>query len=431
MKVYKFGGASVRSADGVRNLCDIVREETEPLFVVVSAMGKTTNALEGVLERFMAGDRDGALDGFAQVERNHEEILAGLFPEGVPAAVAGAVEALYAEARGVLLSGGAREADYDRWYDRIVSFGELISTTIVSAYLERAGVPNRWIDMRRCFVTSTRHRDANINLPLSAPLLKRAVAGAPVRVFVGQGFIGSTAAGDPTTLGREGSDYSAAVAANILDAESLSIWKDVEGILNADPKLFADTVYIPELTYLDAIELAYSGAQIIHPKTIKPLQNKNIPLYVRPFSDRGKPGSVIRGEMTGRIEAPILILKPNQVLLSIRPKDFSFVIEDRMVYIFSLLEQYRIRTNLIQSSAVNLSVCVDASRHLKEVAERLRQGFRVVYNSDMELLTIRGYTPPLYEKYAESSNAYLIQKTRKMVRIVRRTFPWRPQTNIY
>ena len=167
MKVYKFGGASVRSADGVRNLCDIVREETEPLFVVVSAMGKTTNALEGVLERFMAGDRDGALDGFAQVERNHEEILAGLFPEGVPATVAGAVEALYAKARGVLLSGGAREADYDRWYDRIVSFGELISTTIVSAYLERAGVPNRWIDMRRCFVTSTRHRDANINLPLS------------------------------------------------------------------------------------------------------------------------------------------------------------------------------------------------------------------------------------------------------------------------
>ena len=431
MKVYKFGGASVRSADGVRNLCDIVREEEGPLFVVVSAMGKTTNALEGVLERFMADDRDGALAGFVQIERNHAEILAGLFPEGVPAGVSGAVETLYGEARGVLQAGGAREADYDRWYDRIVSFGELISTTIVSAYLNHAGVANRWIDMRRCFVTSTRHRDANINLSLSAPLLKRAVSGGTEHVFVGQGFIGATAAGDPTTLGREGSDYSAAVAANLLDAESLSIWKDVEGILNADPKLFSDTVYIPELTYLDAIELAYSGAQIIHPKTIKPLQNKNIPLYVRPFSDKEKPGSVIRGEMNGRIEAPILILKPNQVLLSIRPKDFSFVIEERMVPIFSLLEQYRIHTNLIQSSAVNLSVCVDASRHLEQVVERLQQEFRVVYNSDMELLTIRGYTPPLYEKYAERSNAYLIQKTRKMVRIVRRTFPWHPKTNIY
>ena len=431
MKVYKFGGASVRSADGVRNLCDIVRDEPGPLFVVVSAMGKTTNALEGVLERFMAGDRKGALEAFARVERNHAEILAGLFPERVPVEVSDAVETLYRKVREILSGEEPRETDYDRWYDRIVSFGELISTTIVSAYLRHAGVSNRWIDMRRCFVTSTRHRDANINLSLSAPLLKRAVSGAEGRVFVGQGFIGSTAAGEPTTLGREGSDYSAAVVANLLDAESLSIWKDVEGILNADPKIFSDTVHIPELTYLDAIELAYSGAQIIHPKTIKPLQNKNIPLYVRPFSDKRKPGSVIRGEMTGRIEAPILIFKPNQVLLSIRPKDFSFVIEERMVDIFSLLEQYHIHTNLIQSSAVNLSICVDASRQLKQVVERLQSEFRVVYNSDMELLTIRGYTAPLYEKYAESSNAYLIQKTRKMVRIVRRTFPWHPKMNIY
>ncbi len=439
MKVYKFGGASVRSAEGVRNLCDIVRGETGDLFVIVSAMGKTTNALEHVLEQFMAGDREATQQAFAVSETYHREIIAALF-DNVPEDASSthrpfvapcslpAVEELFGELKNLLDSCEPKPEEYELWYDRIVSYGELLSTTIISEYLNHCGLLNRWIDMRQCFITDARHRDADIDIERSAPLLKNIVYGEcpgqseiRTRIFIGQGFIGGTPEGEPTTLGREGSDYSAAVAAHILDAESLTIWKDVEGILNADPKIFPDTVYIPELTYLDAIELAYSGAQIIHPKTIKPLQNKHIPLYVRPFGDKTRPGSVIKGEIDHPIDVPILILKHNQVLLSIRPNDFSFVLEDRFAGIFSLLERYNVKINLIQSSAVNLSLCVDRSRHLEEVVNELhRQQYRVVYNSDMELLTIRGYTSELCDKYDRFPGAYLTQKTRKIVRIVRK-----------
>ena len=288
MKVYKFGGASVRSADGVRNLCDIVQSEPDDLFVIVSAMGKTTNALEGVLESFMAGQREAAQAAFAVSEAYHREIIAGLFGNGVTIP---AVESLFGEVKNLLDSCEPRSEEYELWYDRLVGYGELISTTIIATYLNHSGQPCRWIDMRRCFLTDTRHKDANIDIARSTPRLLEAIhkdegpdsAFSPVgdrttsciatphtarrgRLFIGQGFIGGTPEGEPTTLGREGSDYSAAVAAYILDAESLSIWKDVEGILNADPKIFPDTRYIPELTYLDAIELAYSGAQIIHPR---------------------------------------------------------------------------------------------------------------------------------------------------------------------
>lgn len=416
MKVYKFGGASVRSAEGVRNLADIVRDEEQGLFIIVSAMGKTTNALEKLLDNFIATNKTDALNDFETIRNNHRTIVTELFgnTSSCPKATA-----LFEELRKIIVNTQPHPDDYDSWYDRIVSYGELISTAIISEYMNADGIANRWIDMRDTFITDGRHRDANINLEASAALLKKIVDSSSERFFIGQGFIGATIEGEPTTLGREGSDYSAAVAANILDAENLSIWKDVEGILNADPKIFEGALYIPELTYLDAIELAYSGAQIIHPKTIKPLQNKNIPLYVRPFSDKTKPGSVIKSEMEGRIELPILILKHNQVLISIRPKDFSFVLEERFAEIFALLAQNGIKTNLIQSSAVNLSLCVDAARNMEHVVELLQGEFRVVFNSDMELLTIRGYNDELYDKYADGSNVYLTQKTRKIVRMVR------------
>lgn len=424
MKVFKFGGASVRSAEGVRNLADIVRDEQDGLFIIVSAMGKTTNALELLLDHFIAGDKDATMAQFEIIKQTHRAIIKELFintesaPENDIAACPQAAN-LFDELQKVVSRSIADAKDYDRWYDRIVSYGELISTAIVSDYLNSTQIANRWIDMRDTFITDTRHRDANINLAASSELLRNAIEKSGERFFVGQGFIGATAEGESTTLGREGSDYSAAVAANILDAESLSIWKDVEGILNADPKIFEGALYIPELTYLDAIELAYSGAQIIHPKTIKPLQNKNIPLYVRPFSDKAKPGSVIKSEINGKIDLPILILKHNQVLISIRPKDFSFVLEERFAEIFTLLAQHGIKTNLIQSSAVNLSLCVDAARNMEHVVELLQAEFRVVFNSDMDLLTIRGYNEELYKKYADCGNVYLTQKTRKIVRMVR------------
>jgi aspartate kinase len=404
MKVYKFGGASVRTAAGVRNLADIVSAEAGDLMVVVSAMGKTTNALEKVVEQFMAGRRA----DLAEVREYHEGICNELF--GKLAERGGA----FLDELEQIVAAGPQGRDYDYWYDRIVSYGELISTSIVAEFIGA-----RWIDARTCFVTDSRHRDANVDLDETSRRLQQASQGAALCVT--QGFIGADSHGETTTLGREGSDYSAAVAAYVLDAESLTIWKDVPGVMNADPKFFPDAVFIPELTYLDAVELAYSGAQIIHPKTIKPLQNKGIPLYVRPFGAPQQAGSVVHGAMAGRIEAPVLILKHNQVLISVRPQDFSFVLEDRLAEIFALLAEYGVKANLIQSSAVNLSLCVDSTRRLGEVVEKLiSEGFRVVYNEGLELLTVRGYTPEILEKYASGDNIFLMQKTRRTLRCVRK-----------
>ena len=394
MKVYKFGGASVRNADGVRNLRQIIDEE-QNLFIIVSAMGKTTNALEKVFEGLQKGDKELSLEHIGNLRTYHAEIIDDLWHE--PKRLA-AVDALFDELEQVATQTVYRPEDAELWYDTIVAYGELVSTTIISEYLNYAGVPNRWIDMRRCFVTEQRHKDAGVDIEASAPRLREVVAGGPENVFIGQGFIGGAPDGTTTTLGREGSDYSAAVAANILDAESMSVWKDVDGVLNADPKIFPDAVQIAELNYLDTIELAYSGAQIIHPKTIKPLQNKNIPLYVRPFGDKRKPGTVIRG-MSAPVDVPILILKKDQVLLTIRSRDFSFVLEEKFATIFSLLERFRIKTNLIHNSAVNLSLCVDNSWHIDEAVKALREsGFDVMKAENMELLTVRGYTDDLWRR---------------------------------
>ena len=417
IKIYKFGGASVRSAEGVENLARIVAAEPARLLVIVSAMGKTTNALEEVLDRFMRNRSDEAIERFAEIERYHRQIVRSLFAD--PSSVEARTEKLASEVRELLRSETCRE-DYDRWYDRIVSYGELLSTVIVSEYLAAQGTPNRWLDMRGLFVTDSRYREATINVDRSARALRRAVDAAPERVLVGQGFIGGAPDGTTTTLGREGSDYSAAVVANILDAESMSVWKDVDGVMNADPKAFPDAVQIAELNYLDTIELAYSGAQIIHPKTIKPLQNKNIPLYVRPFGDKRKPGTVIRG-MSAPVDVPILILKKDQVLLTIRSRDFSFVLEEKFATIFSLLERFRIKANLIHNSAVNLSLCVDNSWHIDEAIEALREaGFDVMKAENMELLTVRGYTDELWRRYARGPQVFVRQATQSTVRVVRK-----------
>ena len=416
MKVYKFGGASVRNADGVRNLRQIIDEE-QHLFIIVSAMGKTTNALEKVFEGLQKGDKQQSLDHIGQLRGYHAEIIDDLWHE--PKRLE-KVDALFDELQRVATQTAYRAEDAELWYDTIVAYGELVSTTIISEYLNCAGVPNRWIDMRRCFVTEQRHKDAGVDIGASAPRLREAVAGGPETVFIGQGFIGGAPDGTTTTLGREGSDYSAAVAANILDAESMSVWKDVDGVLNADPKIFPDAVQIAELNYLDTIELAYSGAQIIHPKTIKPLQNKNIPLYVRPFGDKRKPGTVIRG-LSAPVDVPILILKKDQVLLTIRSRDFSFVLEEKFATIFSLLERFRIKTNLIHNSAVNLSLCVDNSWHIDEAVEALREsGFDVMKSENMELLTVRGYTDELWRRYARGPQVFIRQATQSTVRIVRK-----------
>ncbi len=416
MKVYKFGGASVKSADGVRNLRRIVDGE-ENLFIIVSAMGKTTNALESVFTHMQNGRKREAADEIKRIKEYHASIVDDLWDGHVEIE---AVERLFGELHDIAVDTVYRAADAELWYDTIVAYGELISTTIISEYLKFTGIRNRWIDMRAAFVTNQRHKDAYVNIKVSEPRLKAATENTGVGVFVGQGFIGAAPDGTTTTLGREGSDYSAAVAAYILDAESMSVWKDVDGVLNADPKIFKDAVKIDALNYLDTIELAYSGAQIIHPKTIKPLQNKNIPLYVRPFGDKSKPGTVINGEAE-HVTLPILIYKRNQVLLTIRSRDFSFVMEEKFAVIFSLLDRFRIKTNLINNSAVDLSLCVEYSWHIDELIKALNdENFSVEKIDDVELLTIRNYTDELYDRYASDQDLLVRQSNPASVRVVLR-----------
>ncbi|MBR5132785.1 MAG: aspartate kinase [Alistipes sp.] len=415
MKVYKFGGASVKDARGVRNLLDIVSGETE-LFIIVSAMGKTTNALEAVFSAMQRGDEAAALASIDASYAYHRTIIDELM--GADRTIED-VDKLFEQLRNIVRNTIYRSSEAELWYDTIVAYGEIISTTIISNYLNGHGVKNRWVDMRRAFLTEQRHKDANVNLEATEIRLKREIAGSDVSVFVGQGFIGGAPDGTTTTLGREGSDYSAAIVANVLGAESMSVWKDVDGILNADPKIFPDARKIERLNYMDTIEMAYSGAQIIHPKTIKPLQQKNIPLYVRPFGDKHASGSVITGDVERAYE-PIMIQKSNQVLLKLHSRDLSFVLEEKFAKVFNTFDSHRIKTNIVHNSAVDLYMSVDSSWHIDDaILELEAEGFDVEKSEDVEMVTIRYYNEELYHRYAFDERIIIKQVTPHSLRFVR------------
>lgn len=416
MKVYKFGGASVRSSEGIRNIVSILSVVSDDLFIVISAMGKTTNAMEVVLEHFMKAEREAAIEKLNEVERFHRTITDELFTN--PEEINKVISPLFDEIKEFILNGIGD--DYDRWYDQLVSYGEIISTSIVSTYLKSQNIDNTWLDMRKLLITDSNFREANVKMQESQNMLEEAVDFRKCKIYIGQGFIGANIKGAPTTLGREGSDYSAAVVGNLLDAESVTIWKDVPGILNADPRIFNNTVLIPELTYNDAVELAYSGAQIIHPKTIKPLENKSISLYVRPFSSPNEAGSVIKSSTGKVIKVPVLILRKNQVLITMRPRDFSFVLEESLSRAFTLMNKHRLKVSLIQSSAVSISVCVDNSRYLESALDELSNDFKVTYNKSLELLTIRGRNDRIIEETTAGRDILLSQKTRRIGRFLMR-----------
>lgn len=416
MKVYKFGGASVKDAAGVRNLLNIVTGESD-LFIIVSAMGKTTNALEGVFEAMQRGEQELAMERIDASYAYHRGIIDDLMGADITIEQ---VDILFQQLRNTVRNTIYRSSDAELWYDTIVAFGELVSTTIISNYLNGHGVKNYWVDMRRAFLTEQRHKDANVNLEATAVRLKREIEDKGVTIFVGQGFIGGAPDGTTTTLGREGSDYSAAIVANVLDAESMSVWKDVDGILNADPKIFPDAKKIDRLNYMDTIEMAYSGAQIIHPKTIKPLQQKNIPLYVRPFGNKSAAGSIITGDVERAYE-PIMVQKSNQVLLNLHSRDLSFVLEEKFAKVFTIFESHRIRTNLVHNSAVNLYMAVDASWHIDDAISELKaEGFDVEKIEDVEMVTIRYYNDELYHRYAFDERIIIKQTTPHSLRFVRR-----------
>ena len=409
MKVYKFGGASVKDANGVRNVERIIRmNNTEDgLMVVVSAMGKTTNALERVVEFLDAGKEEAALNQWIDVIDFHVAVMKelGLQP-GTDIRLQGEIPY-------------DPQLPFDENYDQVVSMGELLSTQIVAVYLLKQGLSVEWWNMPKLLRTDTTWREAKVDDAASAAIIK---AGweRPSRpqIVVAQGFIGGTADGKRTTLGREGSDYTAALLGNYLDAESVTIWKDVPGILNADPRIEPDTVLIPSLRYQDAVELSYSGAQIIHPKTIRPLENKRIPLLVKPFGDPTAAGSRIAEDGVGPIDVPVYIWRKNQILVTMRAKDFAFVLEESLSEIFEIIHRHRLKVSLIQSSAVTISVCVDDTRFVPEAIEELKHHFNVTYNDHLSLLTIRGTTPEILERAKAGRTVMLSQTTRRTARLV-------------
>ncbi|MDX9907157.1 MAG: aspartate kinase [Bacteroidales bacterium] len=392
MKVFKFGGGVLNSAGAVGRIPEIIRRYPGiPLVIVVSAFGKTTNALEELIASKISADgRSDQL--FRQIKDYHYEIIRQLFP-GDDKAPENRIDSLWTELENsTVINAAGTPAEI---YDRMIVFGELISSAIVSEYLNRQGIGNTWCDIRTVVRTDSVFRDASIDWEVSErqantilkPLLKKEGNGRPV--VVTQGFIGSDDLGRSTSLGREGSDYTASVLASLLDANEVITWKDVPGILNADPKHFSQTIKLERISYSEATELAYYGAKVLHPKTIKPLQNKNIPLQVRSFEEPDQPGTLIREETGVESLVPSFIFKFGQVLMSVSTKDFSFIDEKVFRDVFSLLSKYAIHVNIIQNSALSLSFCTDSHGHLDELIEGLKDSYLVKYNEGLELITIR------------------------------------------
>ena len=420
MKVFKFGGASVKDAEGVRNVAQVLRHfPDEELLVVVSAMGKTTNALEEVHATWLTGG-----DPSAHVSALRDR-LAVVLREVVPGFDEAEAWLLgsFTELEEVLREGPSGDADRD--YDRVVSYGELWSTMIVSAYLSEELGQCTWMDARDLVVTDATHRAARVDWEASEAVVhdafeRRPDEGKVEYPVVVQGFIGATAEGDPTTLGREGSDFSAAIFAYLLNAESVTIWKDVPGMFNADPKRFPDTRLLSHISYREAIELSYFGASVIHPRTLQPLRRKHIPLYVRSFAELGAPGSTIDDRSENDSLVPSFILKPKQLLVSISPRDLSFVVEDHLSRIFGLFAERGVRIELMQNSAVAFSVVVDDTVRARDLIERLRQEFEVLYNEGCELLTVRHFDEATLKRLTNDREVLVEQRSRVTARFVLR-----------
>lgn len=398
MKVYKFGGASVKDANGVKNLARIVADEPGELLIVVSAMGKITNLLETLCNAYF--HRQAPVDPvFRQLQDYHWAIVRDLFPPDDD--VYPRLNGLFAQIRDILR--GEPSLSYDYEYDRLIPFGELLSTTIVSAYLNRLGIHNRWADIRRCLRTDDNYRDANVDLLLSGALVPAVFDFTASPCYLTQGFIAATPTNQTTTLGREGSDYTAALLANLLSATDVTIWKDVPGVMNADPREYPAIMHtppracpapcvIPRMSYKEAIELSHFGAKVIHPKTIKPLQNKSIPLRVKSFLHPAEPGTLITAIDEPLSLPPILIHKPHQTLLTLTPRDFSFIAEEKLSQIFAILARHKMHLNLMQNSAISFSFCVDGGATFEAFLHDLQPAFEVLYNRDVSLFTVRHYT---------------------------------------
>jgi aspartate kinase len=418
MIVYKFGGASVKSSDAVRNVAKIISQnQSEPLIVVVSAMGKTTNALERITELFFHGEIKAANNSLEELKKFHLELAHGLFPKKSHI-VYNAIERSFYNLYYYIQHPPGRNYNYE--YDRIVSSGEMLSSIIVSEYLEDQKISNRWYNAKDLIITDTNYRDANVDWLKTEKSVRTKILSyfkknshIPNPTVVTQGFLGGTTQGFITTLGREGSDYSAAILAYTLRAKEVVIWKDVAGLLNADPKILSNTVLLKNISYQEAIELAYFGATVIHPKTLKPLLRRSIPLKVKSFFNPEQQGSIINKEYVNDNSHPSYIFKTNQMLLSIFPKDFSFIAEHNLSRIFSEFARLGIKINLMQNSALSFSVCFDHDKiKTPALLKDLEKIYNLKYNDNLDLVTIRHYEKANLEEILQNKEILLEQKSR-------------------
>lgn len=418
MKVFKFGGASVNSIERIKNLVPIMKHwANEKIVVIVSAMGKTTNALEKVADAFYTGKKEEALQLFDQVKQQHLSTAKYLLVTHYLSCET-QLKDFFTEVEWLLHDKPVR--DYDYYYDQVVCAGELFSTSIISAYLNEAGINNKWLDIRDIFRTDDDFRDASIDWEFTKQKVDELVVLELNKnnIVLTQGFIGATDENESTTLGREGSDYTAAVFANMLDADSQTIWKDVESVMNADPKQFPDALSIPELNYNEVIEMAYYGAQVIHPKTIKPLQNKGIPLFVKCFLDPSLPGTVIHNKPVHNLP-PIIVLKEKQALLEMNSRDFSFVGEQHVGHLYHLFEKLHIKPNLTQNGAISfLCVLDDRTEKIEKLALEASAFLDVQVKKGLSLLTIRHYNKEIVEKLTAGKSLLLRQQTPETVQFL-------------
>ena len=414
MRIFKFGGASVKDADGIKNVLDVLQKVGhEDVLVVISAMGKTTNALEIVIKNYF--EKSSAFHASLQeVRKYHNQILLDLF-EDEEHDVFFAVNSHFADLEYFLRSN--KSPNYNFVYDQVISYGEIVSTTIVSHYFNEKGLKNNWIDVRNFIKTDTNYRDAEVNWEQTQKLISKGIKKKTLNIT--QGFLGSDENNFTTTLGREGSDYTAAIFAYCLSAESVTIWKDVPGVMNADPRYFENAVLLNQISYREAIELAFYGASVIHPKTLQPLQKKEIPLYVKSFINPLLPGtSVSKGEDL-EPKTSCFIVKKNQLLLSLSSIDFSFIMEENISEIFALFHQFKMKVSLIQNSAISFSVCMeDKFGNFNDLKVILSKKFKVAYNENVSLYTIRHFTKEAAEMVEKDKVVLLKQISRETMQVV-------------
>lgn len=413
MKIHKFGGASVKDAEGIKNMVRVLKSEGfKNTLIVISAMGKMTNAFEKIINAYLHRTND-LQQHIKLVKDYHSAILTELF-EHKSNPVFEEVEALFEELNKFLATN--KSTDYNFIYDQIVGFGELLSTKIVSAYLNDVGIENQWIDVRNYIKTDGSYRDASVNWEVTS---KNISALNPNKLYITQGFLGEDAQGNTTTLGREGSDYTAAIFAHCLNAKSLSIWKDVDGVLNADPRYFENAQLLHQISYSEAIEMAFYGASVIHPKTLKPLENKMIPLYVRSFYNLELSGTTVKKGIDLVPEVPCFILKHDQILVSISALDFSFMVESNLSDIFKILHDNKLKVNLIQNSALSFSVCIeDKFNHFEHFLRALKSDYKVSYVENVSLFTIRHANEKAINEIEQKGEVLLKQATKGTVQLV-------------